>query len=88
MPRYRHAPVPALAEGTPEGTLKVIFDEPQRAVAPGQAVVLFDGTRESLKNWEEGARMTSDGLLEQGATSVHRSGIGSSVRLVGPSSNT
>ena len=28
---------------TEDGLLKVVFDEPQRAVTPGQAVVLYDG---------------------------------------------
>jgi mono/diheme cytochrome c family protein len=37
---------------------------------PEGAVVLFDGTRETFeKHWAGGARMTDDGLLEQGATS-------------------
>lgn len=37
---------------------------------PEGAVVLFDGTRETFEDhWQDGARMTDDGLLEQGATS-------------------
>jgi len=28
---------------TPDGTLHVEFDEPQRAITCGQAVVLYDG---------------------------------------------
>lgn len=40
------------------------------AKAPAGAVVLFDGTRESLDaNWQAGARITEDGLLCEGATS-------------------
>lgn len=42
------------------------------APPPKGAVVLFDGTKESLKNWQEGARISPDGLLMQGATSVPR----------------
>lgn len=42
------------------------------AKAPQGAVVLFDGTRASLANWQAGARMTPDGLLMQGATSVDK----------------
>ncbi len=39
--RYRHAPVPCRVEPL-EGTgLRVIFDEPQRAVTPGQTVVIY-----------------------------------------------
>jgi tRNA-specific 2-thiouridylase len=33
----------ATAEQTGEDTLRVDFDEPQRAITPGQAVVLYDG---------------------------------------------
>jgi hypothetical protein len=42
------------------------------AAPPPGAVVLFDGTPESLKHWQKGARMTPDGLLAQGATSTYR----------------
>jgi mono/diheme cytochrome c family protein len=39
------------------------------ATPPPGAVVLFDGTDETLKSqWEAGAQMTEDGLLMQGAT--------------------
>lgn len=41
--RYRHAEQPATAEQLDEDTLQVVFDEPQRAITPGQAVVLYDG---------------------------------------------
>lgn len=37
---------------------------------PQGATVLFDGTEDSLKNWKKGARMTKDGLLMPGVTSV------------------
>lgn len=43
--RYRHAPVRAEASLNPDGSLVVTFDEPQKAIAPGQAVVLYDGDR-------------------------------------------
>lgn len=42
--------------------------------APEGAVVLFDGTKESLANWESGARITEDGLLMQGVTSKEKFG--------------
>lgn len=41
--RYRHSPQPGRARMTKEGLLEVIFDEPQRAITKGQAVVLYDG---------------------------------------------
>lgn len=41
--RYRHPAQPATAWMTPDGTLHVEFDEPQRAITCGQAVVLYDG---------------------------------------------
>ena len=41
--RYRARETPAKAEPLPDGTVRVIFDTPQRAVTPGQAVVLYDG---------------------------------------------
>ncbi|MCQ2424375.1 MAG: tRNA 2-thiouridine(34) synthase MnmA, partial [Clostridia bacterium] len=31
------------AELLADGTLRVTFDEPQRAVTPGQSLVLYDG---------------------------------------------
>ena len=41
--RYRAAEVPATAHLRGDGALEVQFDEPQRAVSPGQAVVLYQG---------------------------------------------
>ena len=41
--RYRHAPALATVSMTDTGRLHVLFDEPQRAIAPGQSVVLYDG---------------------------------------------
>ncbi len=41
--RYRAPEQRATAAVLDDGTLKVVFDEPQRAVTSGQAVVLYDG---------------------------------------------
>jgi len=41
--RYRHAEQPATVYPEPDGFARVEFDEPQRAITPGQAVVLYDG---------------------------------------------
>ena len=35
--------VPAIVEPLPDGCARVVFDKPQRAVTPGQSVVLYDG---------------------------------------------
>ncbi|MGH9466117.1 MAG: tRNA 2-thiouridine(34) synthase MnmA [Terriglobales bacterium] len=43
--RHRHTPAPAWAEPRPGHRLEVEFDEPQRAITPGQAVVLYSGER-------------------------------------------
>jgi tRNA-specific 2-thiouridylase len=40
--RYRQAEQPALAEQLDGDTLRVVFDQPQRAIAKGQAVVLYE----------------------------------------------
>jgi len=40
--RYRQKEQPAIAEQLGENTIRVIFDEPQRAITPGQAVVLYE----------------------------------------------
>ena len=41
--RYRHPEQPCAAFTMPDGTLKLVFDAPQRAVTPGQFAVLYDG---------------------------------------------
>jgi tRNA-uridine 2-sulfurtransferase len=43
MTRYRAKLVPANAEIAGDGTLRLDFDAPHRAVTPGQLVALFDG---------------------------------------------
>jgi tRNA-specific 2-thiouridylase len=41
--RYRHQAAPATIEPQADGRALVRFDEPQRAVTPGQAAVFYDG---------------------------------------------
>lgn len=41
--RYKHTEQPATVIQLDEDTIKVVFDEPQRAITKGQAVVLYDG---------------------------------------------
>jgi len=40
--RYNHQPQPATLQVTDKDEIKVTFNEPQSAITPGQAVVLFD----------------------------------------------
>jgi tRNA-specific 2-thiouridylase len=41
--RYGAKPAPALVTPLPNGEIHVLFDEPQRAITPGQSVVLYEG---------------------------------------------
>jgi len=41
--RHRHEPAPAMIQKTAENGILVTFDEPQRAVTPGQAAIFYDG---------------------------------------------
>lgn len=41
--RHRHQPAPALIEPTGPDEVLVTFDQPQRAITPGQAAVFYDG---------------------------------------------
>jgi tRNA-specific 2-thiouridylase len=41
--RSRQAPQAATVYPVENGTIRVVFDEPQRAVTPGQTVALYDG---------------------------------------------
>jgi tRNA-specific 2-thiouridylase len=41
--RHRHEPAWATLEPTGEGEVLATFDEPQRAVTPGQSAVFYDG---------------------------------------------
>ena len=41
--RYRHIPQPATVYPEENGSAKVVFHQPQRALTPGQSVVLYQG---------------------------------------------
>lgn len=41
--RYRHIPQPATVYPEEDGTARVVFDTPQRAMTPGQTIALYDG---------------------------------------------
>jgi tRNA-specific 2-thiouridylase len=40
--RYRHDPVPAAIHPLPDSRARIVFDEPQRAITPGQATIFYD----------------------------------------------
>lgn len=41
--RYKQKEQPCTISQNDDGTIKVVFDKPQRAITPGQAVVFYDG---------------------------------------------
>jgi tRNA-specific 2-thiouridylase len=41
--RHRHSPAPATIQRVGEDEILVTFDQPQRAISPGQAAVFYDG---------------------------------------------
>ncbi len=41
--RYHHPEQPATVTVLPDGRVEVLFDQPQRALTPGQSVVLYEG---------------------------------------------
>jgi len=49
--RYNSPPVPAAVQGRGDGTMKVRFDDPQRAIAPGQAIVCYEGDELIAGGW-------------------------------------
>jgi len=40
--RYRHEPAPATIHALPDGRARIVFDEAQRAITPGQATIFYD----------------------------------------------
>jgi tRNA-specific 2-thiouridylase len=49
--RYRHEPAPATITPLPERRARVKFDEPQRAITPGQATVFYRGDETVGGGW-------------------------------------
>ena len=41
--RYRHDPSPATIFALPGARARIVFDEPQRAITPGQATIFYNG---------------------------------------------
>ena len=57
--RHRHEGAPALIEKTGEDEILVTFDEPQRAVTPGQAAVFYDGDAVLAEDGSRSSRPSS-----------------------------
>jgi tRNA-specific 2-thiouridylase len=51
--RHRHPPAPAVVRALDEDRAEVVFDEPQLAVTPGQAVVFYDADAVVGGGWIE-----------------------------------
>ncbi|MDQ3135554.1 MAG: tRNA 2-thiouridine(34) synthase MnmA [Acidobacteriota bacterium] len=51
--RYRHTAAPATIEMIGDGRARVCFDEPQRAITPGQATVFYQGDEVLGGGWIE-----------------------------------
>ena len=41
--RHKHEPASAMVEALPNDCARITFDQPQRAITPGQAAVIYDG---------------------------------------------
>lgn len=63
--RYRHAGVPATITPLPDQRAQLVFDEPVRAIAPGQAAVFY-GLDDDM---EQGERVLGGGWLSSQASS-------------------
>ncbi len=53
--RYLHRATPATVEFVEPDRVRVMFDQPQRAITPGQAVVFYDGDAVLGGGWIDGA---------------------------------
>jgi tRNA-specific 2-thiouridylase len=49
--RYRHTAAPATITPLPDARARVVFDEPQRAITPGQATVFYRGDEVAGGGW-------------------------------------
>jgi tRNA-specific 2-thiouridylase len=65
--RHRHQPATATVRSLPGARADVIFDDPQIAVTPGQAVVFYTGDLVVGGGWIEGGQMRFEDLRISGS---------------------
>jgi tRNA-specific 2-thiouridylase len=70
--RYRHEAAPAVIERIDDERFAVLFDEPQEALTPGQAAVVFDGDLVLGGGFIEGAGAQPEGGIGAGAIGAAR----------------
>jgi tRNA-specific 2-thiouridylase len=51
--RYKHDPAAATIHAMPDARARIIFDEPQRAITPGQATIFYSGDEVLGGGWIE-----------------------------------
>ncbi len=51
--RYRHEPAPATIHALADARARIVFDEPQAAITPGQATVFYNGEETVGGGWIE-----------------------------------
>jgi tRNA-specific 2-thiouridylase len=51
--RYRHDPAAATIHALPDNRARIVFDESQRAITPGQATIFYDGDEVVGGGWIE-----------------------------------
>jgi tRNA-specific 2-thiouridylase len=70
--RYRHQAASATVTSLPDRLARIVFDEPQSAITPGQAIVFYQGDRVLGGGWIEGTGAVPEHALTsagQGVTS-------------------